>query len=141
MTVINLQNVQQELEHDDIVQLEFIYSWKSKKFWRLLQPIAVNLTNGQTIEIPKGFVTDLSSVPRFLWGIAPPFGDFLLAAIIHDFLYTNHIQNRSFCDDEMFTWSNVLNANKLDNFIRWVAVRLFGKRWWDGKVNWGTATS
>tara|TARA_R110002020_G_scaffold472424_1_gene700430 strand:- start:22542 stop:22937 length:396 start_codon:yes stop_codon:yes gene_type:complete len=33
-----------------------------------------------------GFESDGASVPRFLWSIFPPFGEYLEAAVIHDWL-------------------------------------------------------
>ena len=40
-----------------------------------------------SIEVPKGFVTDLASIPRWGWIILPPDGPWVKAAIIHDYLY------------------------------------------------------
>lgn len=40
-----------------------------------------------TIRVPRGFVTDLASTPRELWSIYPPFGKYLAASILHDYLY------------------------------------------------------
>ena len=36
--------------------------------------------------VPKGFITDGASVPRFLWGLFPPVSDYFAAAILHDYL-------------------------------------------------------
>lgn len=40
-----------------------------------------------SIEVPKGFVTDLASIPRWGWILLPPDGPWVKAAIIHDYLY------------------------------------------------------
>ena len=40
---------------------------------------------GKIVVIPKGFVSDGASVPRLLWTIYPPFGQYLEAAIVHDY--------------------------------------------------------
>ena len=40
----------------------------------------------ETITVPKGFITDLASVPRAMWWLIAPF-DVARAAIIHDLLY------------------------------------------------------
>ena len=40
----------------------------------------------ETITVPKGFVTDLASVPRAMWAFIAPF-DVARAAIVHDLLY------------------------------------------------------
>lgn len=39
------------------------------------------------VEVPKGFVTDLTSIPRVFWSIFPPDGLYTYPAIIHDYLY------------------------------------------------------
>ena len=46
-----------------------------------------------TITVPKGFVTDLASVPRAMWWAIAPF-DVARAAIIHDLLYKSIRQYR-----------------------------------------------
>lgn len=104
------------------------------KFWELTDDIKHTLHNGFEIIIPKGFKTDLSSTPKFLWGILPPFGDFLLGAIVHDWLYVSDFQRkkigtkraREFADKEMYLISSELSDNKVDNWLRWKGVRLFG---------------
>lgn len=40
------------------------------------------------IVVPRGFETDLASVPRIFWSILAPTGKHARAAIIHDFLYS-----------------------------------------------------
>ena len=47
----------------------------------------------ETITVPKGFVTDLASVPRAMWAFIAPF-DVARAAIIHDLLYKTIRQYR-----------------------------------------------
>lgn len=128
--MITLENAQSLLENDDLIQLSFIYSYRSHKYWKLLKPMVVKLSNGKVIRIPEGFVTDLSSSPKYLWSLARPFGDFLLAALIHDYLYIHKTFSRSFADKEMLIWSKAINDNRFDNVIRYIAVRLFGWTWW-----------
>lgn len=38
--------------------------------------------------VPKGFVTDLASIPRFIQNLIPKTGKYNSAAVLHDFLYT-----------------------------------------------------
>ena len=127
--MLTLSNVATELK-DDTICLRYIYSWADPKYWALTKAISVELSSGRRITIPEGFTTDLSSSPRLLWGIAPPFGDFLLAALIHDYLYVHCLGTRKDADREMFRWSRVLNTNRLDNRVRFWAVRIFGGSWW-----------
>ena len=129
--MITLSNVQQRLGADNVIQLSYIYSYRSRRYWRLLSDIEIELSNGQPVVIKAGYYTDLSSSPKWLWSMFPPFGDFLLAALIHDWLYSNNIGSREDADLEMFYLSQAVNGNELDNVIRYNAVRCFGKSWWD----------
>lgn len=48
--------------------------------------------NDIEIVVPKGFVSDLASIPRILWGVLPPHHHrYRLAALVHDFLLTDPI--------------------------------------------------
>lgn len=99
-------------------------------FW-LLEDLVVTLGCGLTITIPKGFVTDFASVPKFLWGVFPPIGDHNLADTVHDYLYTMNMLPREYCDDEFLLFMKALRPKKkswLDNYMRYYAVRFFGKR-------------
>lgn len=101
------------------------------KKWKTAKEIEVSLSDGSLLKIPIGFETDLSTVPKILWGVFPPFGDFLLAAIVHDYLYiTKDKRGRKFADKEMLRLSNLHNKNKVDNYIRFFAVRMFGVLYW-----------
>ena len=107
-------------------------------FWVLDRPMLVKIKNGDLLVIPAGFATDLSSVPRVLWPLFPPFGNFLVAAITHDYMY--HVdyksdtlgrkQARRLADETMLYLSNKYNGGgflkKMDNYARYVAVRVFG---------------
>lgn len=55
-------------------------------WWRVSQPLHYEF-EGQEIVVPTGFVTDLASVPRLLWWYLPPHGNYLAAAVLHDYLY------------------------------------------------------
>lgn len=69
------------------LQSEMAFYWKAK---------------GSIVEIPKGFVTDLASVPCLLRPIFNPGGLCRYSAIVHDYLYdclgwvaTTHNRDRS----------------------------------------------
>jgi hypothetical protein len=43
---------------------------------------------GDTFRVPRGFDTDLASIPRLAWPVISPFhSNFIRPAIVHDFLY------------------------------------------------------
>jgi hypothetical protein len=59
-------------------------------FWYLSQPIDWSPNAGQAlppVSVPKGFVTDFASIPRALWTSLPRDGDYVWAAVVHDYLY------------------------------------------------------
>lgn len=99
-----------------------------KNSWTVEEEIVHVLHNGQSLTIPKGFLTDGSSSPWYLRWLFPRIGDFLLAAVVHDYLYrTLDLRGKKFADKEMLVISNKMNKNKVDNYLRYFAVRVFGK--------------
>ena len=52
----------------------------------LLKYCGVRVTNKNVVRVPKGYITDLASVPRFCWAFIAPF-DVARAAVVHDILY------------------------------------------------------
>lgn len=135
---LTLKNCVNLLMNDDTLKIKYIYSYKTTKFWEIIEDIPVILSNGLEIVIPKGMVTDFCTVPKFLWGIFPPYGDFLLASIIHDYIYIYRPEGytREMADKEMLLWSNALCDNKIDNKIRYWAAKLLGWTYWDKVVQY-----
>lgn len=123
-------NILKILNEDNLINLRYVYSYKSTRFWALTEDIHIKLSNGQYIVIPKNFETDLSTVPKWVWSIVRPFGDFLLAAIVHDYLYHVKILTRKQTDREMLFWSELINTNRLDNYLRYYVVRALGWLVW-----------
>jgi hypothetical protein len=93
---------------------------------------------GRVITVPKGFLFDLSSVPRFLWWLIAPFELSVVAPLIHDFLYRYggkppagsieppHEYTRAEVDR---VFSHIMKAEKVAPWRRvfgYAAVRIFG---------------
>ena len=56
--------------------------------WGLTQPLTYQPHGTQDlITVPRGFTTDLASIPSFAWPFLPADGPWLKAAVVHDFLY------------------------------------------------------
>ncbi len=122
------------------VKTSMVYPINKDRHFVILEELTIKLSNAEIIKIPKGFTFNGSSSPRFLWWLFPSYGDFFFAAIIHDYLY--HIRFKSneidiklakkFADKEMLIWSNILNnrnfGKKVDNYLRYYAVLLFGMK-------------
>ncbi|KKL66348.1 hypothetical protein LCGC14_2145860, partial [marine sediment metagenome] len=48
----------------------------------------------EVVEVPQGFTTDFASVPRVVWWLIPPDGQYTQAAVVHDFLYFSQTTTR-----------------------------------------------
>lgn len=136
MQLLTLYNAKSEIIKNPI-KLSRVYGSNKVNRYRLEENIAVQLSNGAVLNIPKGYEWDLSSVPRLFWIALAPDGDFQLAALIHDYLYENALFSRKFADAEMLRWSKILNGTKklisfrnFDNYSRYYGVRIFGWLVW-----------
>jgi hypothetical protein len=129
---ITKDNIVKQLLTDELIVQSYIYSDKSSKYWKIQNPITVELSNGKVINIPKGFVYDMSTVPKWLWSFVRPINDGLFGYLVHDVLYINKVNGmtRKQADKEMLFWTNIVNKNKFDNYLRYYVVRLFGWLWW-----------
>lgn len=93
--------------------------------------------NGYDITIFKGFVTDGASVPHSLQWLYNPFGRYIKAAVVHDFLYScynNTGINRTLAD-KIFRY--IMEETGIDKrTIRrfYIAVRCFGETSWKKKI-------
>jgi hypothetical protein len=59
-------------------------------FWYLTRAISWSPLPGvalPSVTVPVGFVTDFASIPRALWSLLPRDGDYVWAAVVHDYLY------------------------------------------------------
>jgi len=76
--------------------------------------------------IPNGFVTDLASTPRFIWALFPPDGEYLEAAVLHDYLYKTHKVSKKYADNIFFNEMKRLGVGYFTRQIVYNAVKLFG---------------
>lgn len=134
---LTLSNIEHLLSSTEVIRVSRVYGSNRINTYKLLSALEITLSNGDKIEIPRGYIWDLSSVPRFLWGILAPDGDFQIAALIHDYLYENNLYTRKFADKEMLIWSTAANGRRgisfrnFDNRVRYYGVRLFGWYVWN----------
>lgn len=79
-------------------------------YWYLTRSIDWSPNSGQTlpaVSVPIGFVTDFASIPRVLWSALPRDGDYVWAAVVHDYPYWTQSTTRQQADD-------ILNAAMMD---------------------------
>ena len=100
--------------------------------WMLAAPM--NYTVGRSkieINVPQGFVTDFASVPRFLWGALPPQDEYMLPAVIHDYLYWEQPCTKKQADNLL---AIAMMEQKVDRWKQnavYSAVARFGSDAWD----------
>ena len=78
--------------------------------------------------VPKGFETDLASIPRLLWPIfAPQYSGFVAPAILHDYLYRcNNNITRLYADEVLYSALISENVTAFTASKFYLGVRLFG---------------
>lgn len=68
-----------------------------KNYWRVDNNFTFVCGRGKdqySVTVPKGFLTDGASIPRIFWFLFPPFGRYMDAAIVHDYLCEHCIIER-----------------------------------------------
>lgn len=85
------------------------------------------LGSGMVIRVPKGFETDLATIPRLFWSILPPHGYYGKAAVIHDYCYVNGFVSKRWADDIFLQAMEDLKIPAWKRIIMYWAVRLFGR--------------
>lgn len=84
----------------------------------------------EDIRVPKGFKTNLASVPRLFWPLIGPFGKWTMAAIVHDYLYDKECVNkftRKEADLVFYEAMRYHHVNTITARVMYYMVRLFGK--------------
>jgi len=107
-----------------IVQLMADRKWKiEEEFVYYIGEI----DSGKEIRVPKGFITDLASVPRIFWIIFPPNGKSGKASVIHDYMYVNAIGTKEYADKTFIEAMKVLGVGKFKRHLMYYAVKYFGR--------------
>ena len=121
------------IQHSDI-KLQYLMAHQRLEPYqrfRLLDEIIMSDGISNWI-IPKGWCTDGASIPRALWWFASPFnGDYLPAAIIHDYLYLTQKISRARADAIFYTMMIQAGVGWLKATIMYFAVRMFGWLAWN----------
>ena len=108
-----------------------------KKHWVVLTAFRFHVGNipgndGWSAEIPEGFKTDLASTPRFLWPIFPPSGRYVVAAIVHDWLYRGGYVPRAVADGIFLDGMAHAGVKAWKRYVMFLAVRAFGRSSYKG---------
>lgn len=104
------------------------------KYWVLREPLEYeHPKTKEKVVAPRGFVTDLASVPRLFWTAFPPCGKYTSAAVIHDYLYWVQPTtcDRKCADDILLTAMEESNVNFATRNAIYRSVRAGGQSSWD----------
>ena len=93
--------------------------------------------NGYDIKVFRGFITDGASVPKSLQWLYNPFGKYIKAAVIHDYLYSvyNNTGINRTLSDKIFR--HIMKETGVDSRIVrkfYAAVKYFGATFWKTKL-------
>ena len=110
-----------------ICQLEDGKTWEVREEF----DYDIGAVGGEKIVVPKGFKTDLGSVPQIFWNIVPPIGKPLRGYIIHDLLYAEQQYTRAISDAVLLEAMEVAGVGILMRTIIYMAVRLGGWKAWN----------
>ena len=102
--------------------------------WELLRPYRA-VWDGGRVEAPKGFRTDLASIPRLARSIIPQIGDQNGPAVIHDWCYRHRWKARALSDALFLATMKVKAVNWLRRNIIYAAVRAGGWVTWNKEGN------
>jgi hypothetical protein len=86
------------------------------------------------VTVPIGFVTDFASIPRALWIALPRDGDYVWAAVVHDYLYWFQTTSRDVADDVLNAAMRDFNIPTADRVAIYEGVHLGGGSAWEQNV-------
>jgi len=84
----------------------------------------------QVFIVPRGFQTDMASVPRLPLVFLLAGDTSRAASVVHDFLYSTHLVRRQVADAVLREASEVTLVPAWRRWVMWGGVRLFGGSHW-----------
>lgn len=97
---------------------------------RLAEPLTYDHPLRRLV-VPAGFETDFASIPRGLWNLLPKLDRHLLAAVLHDWLYSTAIVTKPEADAIFLAAMKDLGVPVWKRWAMYLAVRLFGRGAWN----------
>lgn len=105
------------------------------EWWVLTDSIPTRIGRStEIITVPKGFVTDLASIPRFFWSAFPKTGPYMSAAILHDYLYWDQRCTRAESDRIFAIEMKSYGVNDTSRTLIFSAVSDFGATAWQANA-------
>lgn len=86
--------------------------------------------SGPKVVVPRGFVTDLASIPRVFWSVLPTDGAYTFPAIVHDYLYWKQEHSREVADQVFRYGMDDMKVSAVSAVAIHTAVRAGGLSAW-----------
>ena len=110
-----------------VIRSPSLQPFSDADYWVVREPMVYEIgSTGQTIEIPRGFVTDFASVPPALRPAFPKLGKYIFAAIAHDYLYWEQRCTKKQADDLFYYAMKEADVDFIDRVSFYAAVDIFG---------------
>lgn len=99
--------------------------------WVVVTPLVYeSVVAARVIEVPAGFQTDLTSVPRLPLMYLLTGGTATKAAVVHDYLYVTRLVDRATADAVFREAAEVSNVPAWRRWLMWAGVRAGGWIYW-----------
>lgn len=116
-----------EHKYPFMLDADFVFSWQGHAHWQ-----------GFDVVVPKGYTTDLLSIPRALWPLLSPFGAGAWASLPHDILYSAEFglpdqskdDARAMADRILFDAAVASGASRIRAGVLYSGVRVGGGATW-----------
>ncbi len=111
-------------------------AFADQDYWIVWKPIGwvPDASDGPDVvrvDVPRGFVTDLASIPWYLWSFLNKAGRYGHAAIYHDWLYWRQTSSRLVADTVFERAMKDMGVGVTTRTIMYLAVRARGGGYWD----------
>jgi len=100
--------------------------------WVVLAPLVYQPAQGSRIIVPRGFITDLASIPRALQNVFSVNGLSRAPSVVHDYLYCIQDRERLQCDNILVEAMRSRGIDDITCDTFFYAVRA------GGAAHWGT---
>lgn len=104
--------------------------------WRLEVPLRWEAPDID-LTIPKGWVTDLASIPRMFQNVMDVDGLSRCPAILHDWLYNAQFTTREFADEQLRRALILYGESAAAARVYWLGVRAGGWLPWNRRMRHG----
>lgn len=101
--------------------------------WVLLLALIFKATDGRRWIVPRGFITDLASIPRLLRALFDVNGLSRSAAVLHDFLYCLKHTTRAEADALFLEALKACGVPWGTRYSMWLGVRAGGWMYWNDR--------